>query len=237
MTIAWFLMARTDPADGGAARDWAMAQLVPALKALPALGALDYFTPEESEDPYLDDGPGPAFMVQADFASVDALQTALSDHAVAGLLRDAEGRPKDIAFGHEALETQAFTVAGQSEPQPRTAPVSYVVRYHRPAENEAAFVAHYVDHHPAILGEFPGIRNVFCYLPVDWADPIGLPREDLMLGNEVVFDSVDALNAAMASDVRHRLRDDYKTFPAFTGRNTHHAMTRQRLFTADGAAP
>lgn len=231
MTIAWFLMARTDVAQGEAARDWAVQQLVPALKALPALDSLDFFTPEESEDPYLDDGPGPAFMVQADFASVDALQTALSDHGLASLLRD--GGAKSITFGHEALETMPFTVAGQAAPQPRTAPVSYVVRYHRPAENEAEFVAHYVDHHPAILGEFPGVRNVFCYLPVDWVDPIGLPRENLMLGNEVVFDSVDALNAAMASDVRHKLRDDYKTFPAFTGRNTHHAMTRQRLFAAD----
>jgi len=233
MTIAWFLMARTDAAHGEAARSWAAQHLVPALKASPALAALDFFTPEESTDPYLDDGPGPAFMVQADFASIDALQTALSNPELAVLLRQTDGAAKDITFGHEALETQPFAVAGQSEPQPRTAPVSYVVRYHRPAENEAEFVAHYVGHHPAILGEFPGIRNVFCYLPVDWTDPIGLPREDLMLGNEVVFDSVDALNAAMASDVRHKLRDDYHTFPTFSGRNTHHAMTRQRLFTAD----
>jgi len=233
MTIAWFLMARTDAAHAAAARAWADEQLVPVLKALPALGSLDYFTPEQATDPYLDDGPGPVFMVQADFASVDAMQTALGDGALAGLLRGKDGGAENITFGHQALRTQAFPVAGQTVPEPRTAPVSYVVRYHRPADNEAAFVAHYVDHHPAILGEFPGIRNVFCYLPIDWVDAIGLPSEDLMLGNEVVFDSIDALNAAMASDVRHKLRDDYNTFPPFTGRNTHHAMTRQRLFTTD----
>ena len=46
------------------------------------------------------------------------------------------------------------------------------------------------------------------------------------IGNEVVFDSLDALNAALASDVRHRLREDYKSFPVKPGPNTHYAMQR-----------
>jgi len=230
MTVAWFLMARDEPANGDAARDWAQATLVPAVAGLPSLQSIDFFTPEAASDPYLDDGPGPVFMIQADFPDAASAQAALADPALAACLTGAGDRPAGLQFGHELLETIAFAVGGATEPQPRTAPLSYVVRYHRPAENEAEFIQHYIDHHPPILGEFPNIRNVFCYTPLDWEDPIGLPREDLMLGNEVVFDSLADLNASLASDVRHKLRDDYNSFPPFTGRNTHHAMTRRRLF-------
>ena len=58
---------------------------------------------------------------------------------------------------------------------------------------------------------------------------MGIPAIDNL---NACFDSVDALNAALKSDVRHRLREDYKRFPPFTGRNTHYAMTRTRVFPA-----
>jgi uncharacterized protein (TIGR02118 family) len=127
------------------------------------------------------------------------------------------------------MEMQFFPVAGESEPAPLTAPVSYVVRYHRPAENEAGFIEHYVANHPPILGKFPNIRNVICYLPIGFDDPNGIESADYMLGNEVVFDSLEDLNAALQSPVRHELREDFKTFPSFAGANTHYAMIRNRL--------
>ncbi|MHA1569402.1 MAG: hypothetical protein ACTSXZ_08020, partial [Alphaproteobacteria bacterium] len=63
-----------------------------------------------------------------------------------------------------------------------------------------------------------------------WRDPTDIVRADYLLGNEVVFDSLEDLNAALKSEVRHELRADYKTFPRFHGRNTHCAMRRRRLF-------
>jgi hypothetical protein len=45
-----------------------------------------------------------------------------------------------------------------------------------------------------------------------------------MQRNKVAFDSADALTRALNSPVRHRMREDYKTFPPFTGANTHYAM-------------
>ncbi len=68
-----------------------------------------------------------------------------------------------------------------------------------------------------------------CYLPIAWTDSTNIAVADYLLGNEVVFDSLDDLNAALASDVRHELREDYKNFPPFYGTNTHYAMRRQRL--------
>ena len=49
-----------------------------------------------------------------------------------------------------------------------------------------------------------------------------------MIGNEVVFDDVAAFNAAMQSEVRQELRQHFREFPPFTGRNTHFPMNRTR---------
>ena len=70
---------------------------------------------------------------------------------------------------------------------------------------------------------------MICYYPVDHADPLDLPSCDYMLGNEVVFDTFDALDASLNSPVRHELREDFKTFPPFTGANTHYPMQRRRI--------
>lgn len=103
------------------------------------------------------------------------------------------------------------------------------MRYHRPAEDEAAFLRHYLDHHPPILGRLPGVRNVLCYLSLDWFPPAGAVSSDVMLGNEVVFDSLADLDAALNSPVRDELRADYIALPAFSGPVTHHAMARRAL--------
>ena len=51
-----------------------------------------------------------------------------------------------------------------------------------------------------------------------------------MIGNEVVFDSLDGFNAAMKSDVRLLMREDFARFPPFSGPTTHFAMLRKRVF-------
>jgi hypothetical protein len=45
-----------------------------------------------------------------------------------------------------------------------------------------------------------------------------------MQRNKVAFDSPDALKAALNSPVRHEMRADFKSFPAFSGPNMHFAM-------------
>jgi len=231
-TTAYFLVF-SGPAEAGEAfRDWFAEEPGPALARLDGLVACDLYTPEASHDPYLDDGPGPLAMAQLYFADLKTLEAALGSPGFPAAAARCEGAPVDgLTAAHEAMAARFFPVGGAPEaaPLPTVASCSYVVRYHRPAEDEAAFVAHYVKHHPPILGEFPNIRNVMCYLPLDWTDPLGVPRADYMLGNEVVFDSVEDLNASLRSDVRHKLRDDYKTFPPFSGRNTHYAMRRERI--------
>lgn len=231
MTISHFLTFSGPTAHAAQIRDWFAGAPAAAIMALPGVETLDLYAPEPSEDPYLDDGAGPVLMVQTGFASTDALEAGLAAPGGKAAFSDFAGTPAaNRALAHDAMELKFFPVAGQSAPSPLIAPLSYVVRYHRPADDEAHFVEYYCAHHPPVLGKFPRIRNVMCYLPIAWRDPTDIARADYLLGNEVVFDSLDDLNAALKSEVRHELRADYKTFPPSSGGNTHYAMRRQRLF-------
>jgi hypothetical protein len=231
MTIAYFLTYQGPHDDAGAFRDWFGGAPLATLRALPKVRAIELYTPEQSEDPYLNDGAGPVLMVQCDFDDVDDLEGAIATGAFRTAIADISKIPvPGLSLTHDALEVRWWPVGGDAAVHPRTAPVSYVVRYYPPAEDEAAFVDFYVSHHPQILAKLPNIRNVLCYLKVDWRDPAGIAHADTLLGNEVVFDSLDDLNASLKSDVRHELRDDYKNFPPFGGNVTHYAMTRRRVY-------
>ncbi len=129
----------------------------------------------------------------------------------------------------EVMRGQVHPEAGEAMGHTTTVPVTYLVAYQRPADNEAAFIEYYCTNHPPIMAELPEIRRLEIYTPVDWSNPLALERADHMLMCDVSFDDVDALTAALHSDVRHRLREDYNTFPSFTGRVGHYPMRRIRV--------
>lgn len=194
---------------------------------LPDLLTLDIYTPaaDPVHDPYIDDGPAPLHLAMLAFASLDALDRAAHHPAFAAGLSAIE-----TVVSCTAMRRSDHPTAGETTAAMLAAPFSYVVRYHRPAADEALFVRHYIETHPPLLGHLPAIRNVMCYLPLPWRGPAAHPSADYLIGNEVVFDHRDAFNAAMESPVRHELRAHYHTFPAHSGRNTHFAMHRARLF-------
>jgi uncharacterized protein (TIGR02118 family) len=228
MSAVLEIAGRASAAQADAARQWCETVAVPRWTALAGLTAFDLYLPAAGppKDPFVDDGPGPQFLIMLEFPSVDALAAAAqSPDFAAPLARKPEG----LVLTADAMERRHHPVAGEAEANPLVAPFSYSVRYHRPAEDEARFVDFYVDSHPPILGRLPGIRNVICYLPLPGIRAADLPSADYMLGNEVVFDTLDAFNAAMASEVRRELRADFKRFPPFSGANTHYPMDRRRL--------
>jgi hypothetical protein len=205
---AWF--------DAGPAQAWAR---------IAGLSALDLYRPVGgTDDPYnKDDGP-PLLIAVAQFASREALEAAAPrlDLPLAGL-------PLATRATFTPMERKFYPVAGQTTPGPLQAPFSYVVRYRRPAEDEAAFVAHYVADHPRLEGQFPHIRSVMCYFPLPMPKSELCAPADYMLGNEVVFDSVQDFNVAMQSPLRHEMRAHFHTFPKFSGAVTHFPMMRERL--------
>jgi hypothetical protein len=208
-------------------QSWADAEAA-AWASLPGLSAVNIYRPVRggTHDPFNDDGPAPLLIAMLQFPTRAALEAALAHPR---FKQSLASRPADVACTGTAMERRLFPVCGAAEPAPLHAPFSYVVRYHHPAEDVALFVSHYLADHPPILAKLPEIRSVLCYLPVDVGAANPLPPADYMRGNEVAFDSPEAFNAAMASAVRLELRAHFKSFPAFTGRNTHYPMMRRQI--------
>jgi hypothetical protein len=217
-----------------AVQAWADRHAAPAWTALPGLTAVDLYRPLRggTHDPFNNDGPGPLLMAMLQFSSKEKLRAGLSDPRFEQSLA---GVP--VAATGTSLERRFFPVAGAAEPGPLSAPFSYVVRYHHPADDVAAFIENYLATHPVTQARLPGIRSIMCYLPLDEISASGLVHagSDLeaanyMIGNEVVFDHIEDFNAAMESPARHELRAHYHEFPRFAGANTHYPMIRSRLF-------
>lgn len=210
-----------------ATQSWAGAAAA-AWASLPGLWAIDLYQPlrGHTHDPFNDDGPGPLLIAMLQFPNRAAFDAALAHPRFKQSLATL---PAGIACTGTPLERRLFPVGGSAEPAPLRVPFSYVVRYHHPADDVALFVSHYLADHPPILAKLPEIRSVLCYLPVDVGAANPLPAADYMLGNEVAFDTPEAFNAAMASPVRLELRAHFKSFPRFTGRNTHYPMMRRQI--------
>jgi hypothetical protein len=101
---------------------------------------------------------------------------------------------------------------------------TYLVSYEGEAENINAWRDHYLVEHTRHMAEFPDIRELEVYTRLDWVSTLPWPRMNCMQRNKVAFDSAEALTRALDSPVRHRMREDFKAFPPFTGANTHYAM-------------
>jgi uncharacterized protein (TIGR02118 family) len=198
-------------------------------QSLPRIAALDCYRPAagDASDPLVDDSAGPLLMLMLQWPDAAALEAALRVPAFA---HEIAALPTGIAVGATAMQRRFYAATGEIAPRPLPGAFAYSVRYHRPADDETQFVAHYLNNHTPLMARLPGVRDVICYLPSSTQAAPGLPPADYMLGNEVSFDDVDAFNTAMASDERLALRADFNRFPPFGGRNTHYPMQRVRLF-------
>ena len=232
MTMAFFANIHAPAAMLPELGVWAETNFTGALaEAREVRGIEIHEATQSASDPLTDDGPGPQLLLQIDFSELADLETWLARPAAREALAACPALGlRCCRLDCEAFQVFAYPVAGAVAPVPRTAPLSFVVRYARPAEDEAAFRDFYLANHPPILGRLPGIRNVLCYSPLEWSNTSGIEASDCMLGNEVVFDSIEDLNAALQSPVRHELREDFTRFPPFSGAVTHHAMRRRRLW-------
>jgi hypothetical protein len=177
----------------------------PALGDVPRGGTGLRHTPARAFDPYLDDGPPPAQVIQLYFDALPELEAAAL--SVRG------------PWSAEAMAVQRFLEASLERA------CTYLVAYEGPAQDEAAWLAEYLAHHPRLMAKLPGIRGLEVYTPVDWRCPASLSKVRHLQRNKVVFDSAEALTAALNSPVRSEMRKHYLRLPPFSGRVTHYAMT------------
>jgi uncharacterized protein (TIGR02118 family) len=168
--------------------------------------------PDRVRDPFLDDGAGPAEVVQVYFETLAALERAA------------------MTIGAPA-EAEAMLVHRFAGPAPwQRAPqryCTYLVAYDGPADDEAAWLAYYLEHHPPLMSTLPEIRELEIYTPVQWRCPATLTRVRHLQRNKVAFDTTAALAAALDSPVRREMRADFARFPPYRGRVTHFAMTTE----------
>jgi uncharacterized protein (TIGR02118 family) len=108
--------------------------------------------------------------------------------------------------------------------------VSYFVRYRGSAPDPQGFAAYYEARHAELLKEFPGIRSLVLHRPVPWHDPFPVNPAGSLLLAQMVFDSAEALNAALQSEARKAAREDFARFPPFAGEVTHEALTAKVVF-------
>lgn len=225
MSFVYEITVHGAPVAAKSVNDWFARGPRDAWTKLPGLVSLDTYSGSghAAVDPYNNDGHGPLMIVVAEFADRAALAAAVD------LIVAAVGAlPSGVTSTGAAMERLYYPVAGGGELAPLEAPLSYVVRYRRPAEDEEAFRANYIATHPVTQGDLPHIRAIMCYLPLDDLKHPGVPDANYLIGNEVVFDSIEDLNTAMQSPVREELRRHYREFPPFSGAVTHFPMNRVR---------
>lgn len=111
--------------------------------------------------------------------------------------------------------------------------VSYFVRYQNLGPDAPAFADYYRTRHAAILNDFPGLRGLVLHTPIASADPFPTHADPTEFLAQMIFESGDALNTALASQARRRARDDFANFPAFGGPvvplATHLAMRAEKI--------
>jgi len=230
MTIAYFLHVDGPPGRQNRLQSWADEVFGPALNSSYQGGHIEAFAPQTIDDPYLANETGKLLIVQANFTTADQLETAMAHSAVAEALAIMPA-DSDFRVTAEAFAIKTCPLSDGSTP-PRRAALSFVIRYYRPIEEEQLIIDHYIAHHPPIMAHFPRIRNVLCYVSIDWQDANNVAPSNSYLGNEIVFDNIEDLNAALISDARHDLRTDFLQFPSHAGESTHFAMLRRVLFPA-----
>lgn len=230
MSISCFLTLWGEAADARAVFEAYRAGPASFLAEAPGTLSVELYAPGGATDPLLGGDTPPLLVAQLRFTTLADAERALASEAVS---RAVDGFD-DLAVSDrratvEIMRGQVHPEAGDVCGDTATAPITYLVEYRRPADDETAFIDYYRAHHPPIMAELPGIRRLEIHTPVAWTNPLALDRADVMLMCDVSFDTTDALTAALHSEVRHRLRRDHDTFPPFSGRVGHYPMRRFRL--------
>ncbi|TWG98293.1 hypothetical protein L598_001900000430 [Mesorhizobium sp. J18] len=197
------------------------------LGSLPGMSKAHIYQPAEASDLYTDDGTGPVFGFQLYFDRIEDLETSVGSRGVLKGLADSLPSLGQTLASQQAMLNRQFPVP-EEKPFPPEA-CSYLVHYPGPAQDLSEWLAYYLEHHPAIMARFPGIREIEILSRIDWIDSMPWRRVHSMQRNRVMFDSDEALTAALHSPVRHEMRADFAQFPAFEGGNFHHPMLTERV--------
>ena len=182
-----------------------------------------------AEDPFIEDSPPLWQVLQCYFDAEDDLAAAIAADGPLAALADPGTYPTLAAADarHQPMTVHRLLAPDPLPPLP--ACCTYLVAYEGPAEDPAAWRQHYRSSHGALMTRLPAVREVEIYEPLACPTGLSWPRASHMQRNKVVFDSPQALTGALHSPVRSRMREDFRRFPPFSGRVTHHPLHTRLL--------
>ena len=128
----------------------------------------------------------------------------------------------DCTLFQQAMAVRKFSTPHAIEA--REERCTYLVSYEGEADDFNAWLTHYLTHHPPLMTQLPGIRELEIYTRIDYRSALKHTRATAMQRNKVVFDDVASLNAALASPVRARMKADFDSFPPYSGATPHYPM-------------
>jgi hypothetical protein len=197
------------------------AELAALLPSIPDWRCVVLHTPvaRGARAAHVEDDSPPCFTIQFYFDELGGLEATLKSDGPLAAFLDPQRFPRlaGCVLTHQAMAVRRFPVPVPGGVQPGETKCSYLVGYDGPAEDFNAWIGHYIDSHPQIMARLPGIRDIETYTRLDYRCELPMPRSYTMQRNKAVFDSVEALDAASASLVRHELRDNIARFPPFSG--------------------
>jgi hypothetical protein len=208
--------------------------IVALITATPNLRHAEIHTPAAATDIYTADGASPQLTLQLYFDDLAELEAVIA----------AKGHLQALAKPHtwpslagaratqQAMYARHFPIADTATATRERC--SFLVHYPGPARDFNAWFNHYVASHPPIMRRFPGIRQIEILSRVDWIDAMAFERVSHMQRNRVVFDSPEALTAALQSPVRHEMRADYHLFPPFEGESFHFPALTETIKPTSG---
>lgn len=204
------------------------------IRSTPGITSGLIFTPETAQDLYNHDGSSPPLGLQLHFDELPALEAAVGPVGSLQALASVPGLAGAKAT-QQAFLVRRYPVDEPASETPAAAlPCSYVVHYPGPAADLNLWLSHYIAGHPPIMRKFPGIRSIEILSRVDWCGGIaGVERVAHIQRNRILFDSAPALQAALQSPVRHEMRADFHTFPAFEGGNFHYPMATETVLPVE----
>ena len=222
MSISWFCV--WGAAQGAALDEHERRGLVAFLRGCPGLAGGHVMTPTPADDPYFPDPePAPPLALHLVFDDIATLEDALRKGAYLSYLADPHflsglGAAKPL---QQAMLGRSYAVA---EPAWNAAALTYLVEYQGPPPDGADWHRAYMDNHSRFLGRFlgfPGVREIAIYTAAHVVSALPFDFATRTLRNRCVFDSADAMNAAMSSPARVALRGDFLRLPKIEGEVTH----------------
>jgi uncharacterized protein (TIGR02118 family) len=229
MNYCLFLLAQAENVHADLVVESLGQALVRSLRGMEALTQLSvHRAGGRAQDPAIAHGAGPDWVFQFYFDDLLALEAALARGASLDCALRASDVPawRGLRWSQQVMAVRRYALATTWPRQDKAIrqACTYFVSYEGQAADDAAWLAHYLRHHPPLMKKLPGLRALEVYSRVDYDSGLDITKSRALQRNLVMFDSLQELNEALNSPVRRELRADYDNFPAFEGTSPHGVM-------------